>query len=165
MLNLQLQYTYYGCSTWYCILGLRQNQRIDPAQSPCAGFRKFSRKKFMHRVRAACPRGFDSLPSLSDVGTLSFRWIKPFWYSAWKSEPRFIMLFQPEVSKRFYSSKAKGFNIHYFALFIGTVVQKWFLASIFRHAIICVCTILHCVCTKYVRTKFELNRVCARRSY
>ena len=25
-------------------------------------------------------RGFDSLPSLSDVGTLSFRWNLPFWY-------------------------------------------------------------------------------------
>ena len=34
----------------------------------------------MHRARAARPRGFDSLPSLSDVGTFSFRWIKPFWY-------------------------------------------------------------------------------------
>ena len=34
----------------------------------------------MHRARAARPRGFDSLPFLSDVGTLSFRWILPFWY-------------------------------------------------------------------------------------
>ena len=43
----------------------RQNQRMAPAQRYCAGFRNFSRKKFMHRVRAARPRGFDSLPSLS----------------------------------------------------------------------------------------------------
>jgi hypothetical protein len=34
----------------------------------------------MHRARAGCARGFDSLPSLSDVGTFSFRWILPFWY-------------------------------------------------------------------------------------
>ena len=34
----------------------------------------------MHRARAARSRGFDSLPSLSDVRILSFRWIKLFWY-------------------------------------------------------------------------------------
>ena len=34
----------------------------------------------MHGARAARARGFDSLPSLSDVGTVSFRWILPFWY-------------------------------------------------------------------------------------
>ena len=46
---------------------------------------------------AARPRGFDSLPSLSDIGTVS--------------EARFILRFQAEVSKRFYSSKANGFNV------------------------------------------------------
>jgi hypothetical protein len=51
----------------------RQNQRIVSAQRSCAGFRNFSGEKFMHRARAAGPRGFDSLPSLSDVGTFSFR--------------------------------------------------------------------------------------------
>jgi hypothetical protein len=44
---------------------------MAPAQRPCAGFRNFSGKKFMHRVRAARPRGFDSLPSRSDVGTIT----------------------------------------------------------------------------------------------
>ncbi len=61
----------------------RRNWRITPARLPRAGFRKFSKKNFMHRARAARPRGFDSLPSLSDVGTLSFRWIIHFWYF-WK---------------------------------------------------------------------------------
>jgi hypothetical protein len=44
---------------------------MAPARRLCAGFRKFSGKKFMHRARAARLRGFDSLPSLSDVGTFS----------------------------------------------------------------------------------------------
>ena len=57
-----------------------QNSCMASAQRSCAGFREFSKKIFMHRARAARPRGFDSLPSLSDVGTLSFRWILPFWY-------------------------------------------------------------------------------------
>jgi hypothetical protein len=56
----------------------RQNQRMAPAQRPCAGFRQFSGGKFLHRARAARSRGLDSLPSLSDVATLSFRWIIHF---------------------------------------------------------------------------------------
>ena len=36
------------------------------------------------------------------------------------------MILKAEVSKRFYSSKAKSSNIHYFALPIGTV-KFWFL--------------------------------------
>jgi hypothetical protein len=40
------------------------NWRIAPARLPCAGFRKFSKKQFMHRARAARPRGFDILFSL-----------------------------------------------------------------------------------------------------
>ena len=34
----------------------------------------------MHRARGARPRGFDGLPSLSDVATVSFRSIIHFWY-------------------------------------------------------------------------------------
>jgi hypothetical protein len=68
------------------------NHRIAPAQLSCAGFRKFSEKKFMHRARAARPRGFDSLPSLSDVGTLSFRWILPFWYFC------FLLAYKPSLA-------------------------------------------------------------------
>jgi hypothetical protein len=82
------------------------NSCIARARRSRAGFRKFPKisEISMHRARVARLRGFDSLPSLSDVG------------------PRFILLLQAEVSKRFYSSKAKGFNVHYFAALIGTVV-------------------------------------------
>ena len=34
-----------------------------------------------------------------------------------------IMLLKAEVSKRFYSSKAKSSNVHYFAPPIGTVLR------------------------------------------
>jgi hypothetical protein len=35
---------------------------------------------FLHTSRAARARGFDSSPSISDIGNLSFRWIIHFWY-------------------------------------------------------------------------------------
>jgi hypothetical protein len=73
------------------------------AQRCCAGFRKFSKKKFMHRARATPPLGFDSLPSLSDVGA------------------RFILRNKAEVSKRQYSSKAKGSNVRDFLAAKNTV--------------------------------------------
>jgi hypothetical protein len=54
---------------------------MTPHNARARDFVNFRRKKFMHRARGGA-RGFDSLPSLSDVGTLSFRWIDllPFWY-------------------------------------------------------------------------------------
>ena len=39
-----------------------------------AGFRKFSKKKFMHRARAARPRVFDSLPSQDPNRGRCHRW-------------------------------------------------------------------------------------------
>jgi hypothetical protein len=48
---------------WRMELDLIRNWRMAPAQRVCTGFRKFSAGKFMHRARAACLRGFDSLPS------------------------------------------------------------------------------------------------------
>ena len=49
---------------WILLSWLVGNWRMAAARCSRAGFRKFSRKKIMHRARAARPRGFDSLPSL-----------------------------------------------------------------------------------------------------
>ena len=61
----------------------------------------------MHQARAAPPRGFDSLPSLSDVGTFSFWWILPFWY--------FCFLLQYKARLALYAERKQKYqngNIH-----------------------------------------------------
>ena len=62
----------------YCIFGRGKINAWRPRSAFARDFVNFREKKFMHRARAARPRGFDSLPSLSDVGTFSFRRILPF---------------------------------------------------------------------------------------
>ena len=86
VLNLQL----------YCILGCKEINALRARGGRARVSVNFC--KFSPCVAcAARPRGFDSLPSLSDIGTVS--------------EARFIPRFQAEVSKRFYSSKANGSNV------------------------------------------------------
>jgi hypothetical protein len=66
-------------------------------------FRKFS----PCIARAARPRMFDSLPSLSDVGNLIFRWILPFSY--------FCFLLQYKSSLALYCKRKQKYqngNIH-----------------------------------------------------
>ena len=80
----------------YCILGCKEINALRARGGRArvsVNFCKFSPCV----ARAVRPRGFDSLPSLSDIGTVS--------------EARFILRFQAEVSKRFYSSKANGSNV------------------------------------------------------
>ena len=80
----------------YCILGCKEINALRARGGRARVSVNFC--KFSPCVAcAARPRGFDSLPSLSDIGTVS--------------EARFILRFQAEVSKRFYSSKANGSNV------------------------------------------------------
>jgi hypothetical protein len=74
----------------------------------------------MHRARAARSRGFDSLPSRSDVGTLSFWWILPFCKA--RLGLLSCVLFQAEGSKQQHSSKAKSFNVRNFLVAKNTVL-------------------------------------------
>ena len=56
-----------------CVLYLwEKNYGITCVQCTRAGSHKFPQIFSMHRARGARPRGSDSLPSLSDVGTVSF---------------------------------------------------------------------------------------------
>jgi hypothetical protein len=67
-----------GCRL-YCILG-SEEVAAKHAHGAVARVSVNFRNCFPCIARAACARGFDSLPSLSDVQSFSFRWIIHFWY-------------------------------------------------------------------------------------
>ena len=76
-------------------------------------------RKFSPRIaRGARSRGLDSLPSLSDVWTLSFRWIIHFWYfclqTQYKAKLALYCVFKQKYQKGFYSPKAKSSNVRDF---------------------------------------------------
>ena len=64
----------------------------------------------MHRARgarAARACGFDSLPSLSDVWTFSFRWILPFWYFCFLLGDKARLALSPKRKQKYQNG-----NIH-----------------------------------------------------
>jgi hypothetical protein len=65
------------------------------------------RKTYSCIARAALPLGFDSLPSLSDVGTCSFRWILPFWYFCFLLGDKARLALSPKRKQKYQNG-----NIH-----------------------------------------------------
>ena len=87
------------------------NWRIAPARRVRVGFRKFSREKLCIARAQRARAGLTVLPSLSDVRTLSFRWIKPFWYfclqTKYKTRLALYCVFKQKYQKGFIHRKLR----------------------------------------------------------
>ena len=107
---------------YYCTYEQRKLAAQRPRRARARDFVNF-RKKYSCIARA---RQFDSLPSLSDVGTLSFRWIFPFWYFCFLLEDKARLALSSKRKQKYQNGNIhRNLRVPTSTILLQSKVQYW----------------------------------------